>query len=158
MIRKVGMDLLGPFPVSTKGNRMIIVAVDYLTIWVELKARPTGRSRILRQSNNLKTYGTPEQVITDRSKCFVSEQTQSLVKKQGNINECSYLVASLFHLYCKLEWLVLHILFNVLRLLITNKTVSWDQVYLIMCIVNHLYLTIILDSFSSTLISRQPAR
>jgi hypothetical protein len=42
--QKVGIDLLGPFPLSTQGNKMIIVAVDYLTKWVELKAMPTGKA------------------------------------------------------------------------------------------------------------------
>ena len=38
---RVGIDLLGPFPVSTAGNIHIIVAVDYLTKWCETKAVPT---------------------------------------------------------------------------------------------------------------------
>jgi hypothetical protein len=29
--QKVGIDLLGPYPMSNNGNKMIIVAVDYLT-------------------------------------------------------------------------------------------------------------------------------
>ncbi|KZS03957.1 Uncharacterized protein APZ42_033194 [Daphnia magna] len=41
---KIGMDLRGPFPLSLQGNKMIIVAVDYLTKWVELKAISTGKA------------------------------------------------------------------------------------------------------------------
>jgi hypothetical protein len=32
---KVGIDLLSSFPVSNKGNKIIVVALDYLTKWVE---------------------------------------------------------------------------------------------------------------------------
>ena len=35
---RVGMDILGPFPRSNKGNCHIIVAVDYFMKWVETKA------------------------------------------------------------------------------------------------------------------------
>lgn len=40
--QQIGMDLLGPFPTSTSGNRMIIVATDYLTRYAEAKALPNG--------------------------------------------------------------------------------------------------------------------
>ncbi len=45
--QKIGVDLLGPFPTSLKGNKMIIVAVDYLTKWVELQALPTGKADVV---------------------------------------------------------------------------------------------------------------
>ncbi|KAM7306521.1 Transposon Tf2-6 polyprotein [Ixodes scapularis] len=40
--QQIGMDLLGPFPTSTQGNRWIIVATDYLTRYAETKALPSG--------------------------------------------------------------------------------------------------------------------
>nr|GEV48699.1 reverse transcriptase domain-containing protein [Tanacetum cinerariifolium] len=38
------IDFMGPFP-SSKGNKYIIVAVDYLSKWVEAKALPTNDAR-----------------------------------------------------------------------------------------------------------------
>ena len=39
--QKVGIDLLGQFPFSNNGYKIIIVAVDYLK-WVELRTMPNG--------------------------------------------------------------------------------------------------------------------
>ena len=36
---KVGLDIVGPLPTTRKGNKYIIILVDYLTKWVE--AEPT---------------------------------------------------------------------------------------------------------------------
>ena len=37
---QVGMDILGPFPLSTDGNKWVIVATDYLTRYAETEAIP----------------------------------------------------------------------------------------------------------------------
>ncbi|GKB16421.1 reverse transcriptase domain-containing protein [Tanacetum coccineum] len=36
-----GIDFMGPFP-SSRGNKYILIAVDYLSKWVEAKALPTN--------------------------------------------------------------------------------------------------------------------
>nr|GEU70335.1 reverse transcriptase domain-containing protein [Tanacetum cinerariifolium] len=56
-----GIDFMGPFP-SSKGNKYILVAVDYLSKWVEAKALPTNDARVVVKF--LKTlfswFGTPK--------------------------------------------------------------------------------------------------
>nr|GFC00376.1 reverse transcriptase domain-containing protein [Tanacetum cinerariifolium] len=41
-----GIDFMGPFS-SSKGNKYILVAVDYLSKWIEAKALPTNDARVV---------------------------------------------------------------------------------------------------------------
>ncbi|GKA80782.1 reverse transcriptase domain-containing protein, partial [Tanacetum coccineum] len=41
-----GIDFMGPFP-SSRGNKYIRVAIDYLSKWVEAKALPTNDARVV---------------------------------------------------------------------------------------------------------------
>nr|GFA50781.1 reverse transcriptase domain-containing protein [Tanacetum cinerariifolium] len=41
-----GIDFMGPFP-SSRGNKYILVAVDYLSKWVEAKALPTNDAHVV---------------------------------------------------------------------------------------------------------------
>ncbi|GJY52767.1 reverse transcriptase domain-containing protein [Tanacetum coccineum] len=41
-----GIDFMGPFP-SSRGNKYILVAVEYLSKWVEAKALPTNDARVV---------------------------------------------------------------------------------------------------------------
>nr|GEX70372.1 reverse transcriptase domain-containing protein [Tanacetum cinerariifolium] len=41
-----GIDFMGPFP-SSRGNKYILVAINYLSKWVEAKALPTNDARVV---------------------------------------------------------------------------------------------------------------
>nr|GEY53577.1 reverse transcriptase domain-containing protein [Tanacetum cinerariifolium] len=63
-----GINFMGPFP-SSKGNKYILVAVDYLSKWVEAKAFPTNDARFVVKflKSLFSRFGTPKAIISDRS-------------------------------------------------------------------------------------------
>ncbi|GJW24278.1 reverse transcriptase domain-containing protein [Tanacetum coccineum] len=62
-----GIDFIGPFP-SSRGKKYILVAVDYLSKWVEAKALPTNDARVVVRflKSLFARFGTPRAIISDR--------------------------------------------------------------------------------------------
>nr|GFB09965.1 reverse transcriptase domain-containing protein [Tanacetum cinerariifolium] len=79
-----GIDFMGPFP-SSKGNKYILVAIDYLSKWVEAKALPTNDARVIVIF--LKTlfsrFGTPKAIISDRGTHFCNDQFSRIMENYG---------------------------------------------------------------------------
>nr|GEW05341.1 reverse transcriptase domain-containing protein [Tanacetum cinerariifolium] len=72
---KKGIDFMGPFP-SSKGNKYILVAVDYLFKWVEAKALPTKDARVVVKfiKSLFSRFGIPREIISDRGTHFYNDQ------------------------------------------------------------------------------------
>nr|GFB08849.1 reverse transcriptase domain-containing protein [Tanacetum cinerariifolium] len=79
-----GIDFMGPFP-SSKGNKYILVAVDYLSKWVKAKALPTNDARVVVKflKSLFSRYGTPKAIISDRGTHFCNEQFSRVMVKYG---------------------------------------------------------------------------
>ncbi|KAM7314070.1 DDE-type integrase/transposase/recombinase [Ixodes scapularis] len=84
--QQIGMDLLGPLPPSTSGNRWIIVATDYLRRYAKTKALPAGTAvevaKFFIESIVLR-HGAPEVLITDRGSSFMAQLTQKILRLSG---------------------------------------------------------------------------
>nr|GEU98794.1 reverse transcriptase domain-containing protein [Tanacetum cinerariifolium] len=79
-----GIDFMGPFP-SSRGNKYILVAVDYLSKWVEAKALPTNDARVVcKFSKSLFTrFRTPRAIISDHKTHFSNDQFAKVLLKYG---------------------------------------------------------------------------
>ncbi|GJR48768.1 reverse transcriptase domain-containing protein [Tanacetum coccineum] len=78
-----GIDFMGPFP-SSKGNKYILVAVDYLSKWVEAKALPTNDARVVcKFLKSLARFGAPRAIISDRGTHFCNDQFAKVMLKYG---------------------------------------------------------------------------
>ncbi|GJV76093.1 reverse transcriptase domain-containing protein [Tanacetum coccineum] len=79
-----GIDFMGPFP-SSHGNKYILVAVDYLSKWVEAKALPTNDARVVVKflKSLFARFGTPRAIISDRGTYFCNDQFAKIMSKYG---------------------------------------------------------------------------
>nr|GEY25793.1 reverse transcriptase domain-containing protein [Tanacetum cinerariifolium] len=77
-----GIDFMGPFP-SSKGNKYILVAVDYLSKWVEAKALSTNDARVVVKflKSLFSQFGTPKAIISDRGTHFYNDQFARVMSK-----------------------------------------------------------------------------
>nr|GEZ45341.1 reverse transcriptase domain-containing protein [Tanacetum cinerariifolium] len=79
-----GIDFMGPF-LSSKGNKYILVAIDYLSKWVEAKAFPTNDARVVVKflKSLFSRFGTPKAIINDRGTHFCNDQFSRVMAKYG---------------------------------------------------------------------------
>nr|GEV90195.1 hypothetical protein [Tanacetum cinerariifolium] len=79
-----GIDFMGPFP-SSRGNRYILVAVDYLSRWVEAKALPTNDARVVVKflKSLFARFRTPRAIISDRGTNFCNDKFAKILSKYG---------------------------------------------------------------------------
>nr|GEU45921.1 reverse transcriptase domain-containing protein [Tanacetum cinerariifolium] len=79
-----GIDFIGPFP-SSRRNRYILVAVDYLSKWVEAKALPTNGARVVVKflKSLFSRFETPRAIISDRGTYFYNDKFAKVMSKYG---------------------------------------------------------------------------
>ncbi|CAM8948461.1 unnamed protein product [Rhodiola kirilowii] len=80
-----GINFMGPFPPSY-GNQYILVAVDYVSNWVEAVATPTCDAKVvikMFQKVIFPRFGVPRTVISDGGSHFKERNFETLLKKYG---------------------------------------------------------------------------
>ncbi|CAL8174473.1 unnamed protein product [Prunus armeniaca] len=78
-----GIDFMGPFP-SSFGYTYILVAVDYVSKWVEAIATKTNDHKVVLKflrDNIFTRFGTPRAVISDGGSHFCNKPFEALMKK-----------------------------------------------------------------------------
>ena len=80
-----GIDFMGPFPPSF-GNLYILLAVDYVSKWVEAVACPRNDANSVvsfLQKNILSRFGTPRTIISDGRSHFANKIFAKLMNRYG---------------------------------------------------------------------------
>ena len=78
-----GIDFMGPFP-SSFGKLYILLAVDYVSKWVEARATHTNDSKVVCdfvKSNIFIRFGTPRAIINDGGSHFCNRTFGALLRK-----------------------------------------------------------------------------
>ncbi|XP_074282653.1 uncharacterized protein LOC141607192 [Silene latifolia] len=86
-----GNDFMGPFPASC-GNVYILLAVDYVSKWVEAKATKTDDAKVVGEfikTNIFYRFGFPKALISDRGTHFCNKAIGALLKKYGVLHKVS---------------------------------------------------------------------
>ena len=71
---------MGPFPNSFE-NKYILVAVDYVSKWVEAQALPTNDARVVVRflKKLFSRFGTPKALISDRGTHFCNALMEKIL-------------------------------------------------------------------------------
>ena len=78
-----GMDFMGPF-VNSNGFLYILLAVDYVSKWVEAIPTKTDDSRVVSEflrTNIFCRFGMPRAIISDKGTHFCNRTVEALMKK-----------------------------------------------------------------------------
>ncbi|KAJ9556630.1 hypothetical protein OSB04_011244 [Centaurea solstitialis] len=78
-----GIDFMGPFPNSGR-NEYILVAVDYVSKWVEAIATPTNDSKVVinfLRKNIFARFGVPRALISDGGSHFCNRYLEAVLRK-----------------------------------------------------------------------------
>nr|GEZ04336.1 reverse transcriptase domain-containing protein [Tanacetum cinerariifolium] len=89
-----GINFMGPFP-SSQGNKYILMAIDYLSKWVEAKALPTNDPRVVCKflKSFFARFGTPRAIISYLDTHFCNDQFAKFMLKY-DVTHC---LATAYH-------------------------------------------------------------
>nr|GEW10546.1 reverse transcriptase domain-containing protein [Tanacetum cinerariifolium] len=78
-----------------QGNKYILVAIDYLSKWVEAKALPTNEARVVVKflKSLFSRFGTPKAIISDRGTHFCNDQFSRVMAKY----EVTHCLSTTYH-------------------------------------------------------------
>ncbi|XP_070055177.1 uncharacterized protein [Nicotiana tomentosiformis] len=84
-----GIDFIGPFPMS-RGNKYILLAVDYVSKWEEAIAFPINDAKVvadLLKKNTFSRFGTPRALISDEGTHFCNRLLSNLLTNKRSATD-----------------------------------------------------------------------
>ena len=82
-LERIAMDILGPLPLTTSGNRYVLVVTDYFTKWTEGYAIPDQTAPTVAEklvSEFICRFGVPRQLHSDQGTNFESKVMAEVCK------------------------------------------------------------------------------
>ena len=82
--KHVGIDVMGPLPLTMRGKRYIILAVDLFTKWIEARAVEEADAQMIATffyEDIICRHGVPARLTSDRGTEFVNELVSQLTKE-----------------------------------------------------------------------------
>lgn len=122
----VGIDILGPFPETGRGNAYVVILTDYLSKWVE--AFPVQKKDSLSVarciSSTVYRFGALKTVFCSQSADFCDEVTKHLCDRWNIAQEVSPVVPPQPHGLCDRSGGLLR---EALRRAVLEKQAEWDD-------------------------------
>ena len=121
----VGIDITGPFVKTRRGNRFILVVVDYFTKWVEFFPLPSIKATVISQTfldEVICRFVFPIHVISDNGVQFFSDVFTQLCE----LLAITHQQTPLYHPQSNLSERINRTLKPTLALLVQNDSKSWD--------------------------------
>ena len=82
--QRIGIDVVGPLPITERQNRYIVVATDYLTKWPEAKALSEASAISVAHfiyEEIICRHGCPEIILSDQGTHFRNQLVDNLLEK-----------------------------------------------------------------------------
>ena len=82
--KQIGIDLIGPLPTTTHGNKYVIVVTDYFSKWPEARASPTKEAINVAEFLNdlILRHGCPDEQYLIKGLSFVIRYVHMHIIKQ----------------------------------------------------------------------------
>jgi len=83
---RIAIDIAGPFPESDRGNRYLLVAMDYFTKWPEVYAIPNQEASTVADAlvtHFFCRFGVPIELHSDQGRDFESRLMQEVLERLG---------------------------------------------------------------------------
>lgn len=81
---QVGINIVGPLPITPRSNRYIVVATDYMTKWPEARAIPFANAQEVSSfifEEIICRHGCPEKLLSDCGTHFLNHVVDRLLEK-----------------------------------------------------------------------------
>jgi len=82
--KHVGIDAIGPLPLTMRGKRYIILVVDLFTKWIEARAIEEADAQTIATffyEDIICRHGVPARLTSDRGTEFVNELVSQLIEE-----------------------------------------------------------------------------